>query len=117
MISKDITAKTKVGDETREATMVYNVGEDVHEDIEMFGEKSVHDGFTDDLIIALQGKMRACLTQGMGQEEIVNFLAGWKPGVTLTRSVDPVAELIRRYKAGEMSDEDKAKLVAELGLG
>ena len=102
-------AKTKVGDESKEATVFVDIGEDLEDAIKRFGEAVVLSNFQASATITAQAAVRRYLTANKSQEEIVKLMAAWKPGVTIQRVSDPVAAFKAKF-AGMTPEEQIAAL-------
>lgn len=110
----EITAKKQVNGEDRAATIAADLGENLNDAVAKFGEEVVFSNFKQSAKITAQAAMRRMLEAGSDQDAVANKMAAWKPGVTLDRSIDPVAAL--KAKMATMSKADKAELLKELGL-
>ena len=102
-------AKTKVGDESKEATVFIDVGEDLEDSIKRFGEAVVLSNFQASATITAQAAIRRYLVANKTQEEIVKLMAAWKPGVAIQRVSDPVAAFKAKF-AGMTPEEQIAAL-------
>lgn len=107
-MAHEITAKK--GDVS--ASILYDFGEDVDEAIEKFGGDVVYSGFCKSSIIVAQAAIRRYLETGASEEQIQEKLADWKPGVAMTRVVDPVGAILNKF--GDMSDEEQGALIDKL---
>ena len=105
-------AKTKVGDENKEATVFIDIGEDLEDSIKRFGEAVVLSNFQASATITAQAAVRRYLTANKSQEEIVKLMAAWKPGVAIQRVSDPVAAF--KAKFAGMSVEDQIAALNDL---
>ena len=94
------------------ATIEYDFGTDLHAMIEKFGEDVVFSNARQAMKITAQAAMRRLLKAGKDQASIQETLNGWKPGVQLERTVDPVANFKNKF-AG-MDEDAKKALIAEL---
>lgn len=95
-----------------EVEVAFDFGDDLQSAIQICGEEAVFDHYVRAARIALQGILRRYIEAGKSDEEIAEAIAGWKPGTTLERQVDPVAMLVGKF--GKMSAEEQAALLARL---
>ena len=108
-----ITAKKKIGDEDKEATISFDFGENLEEASSKFGADVVFMNFRASAKITAQAAMRRYLEAGLSAEQVAEKMAAWKPGVALERAaIDPVKAI--KAKWGEMSKEEKQALLASL---
>ena len=110
----EITAKKQVDGEDRSATIVADLGENLKDAVAKFGEEVVLSNFKQSAKITAQSAVRRMLEQNLDQKAIADKMASWKPGVTLDRSVDPVAALKARMTT--MTKAEKQELLKELGI-
>ena len=110
----EITANKNVDGEDRSATIVADVGDNCQDAIAKFGEEVVYTNYKRAVIITAQAAIRRFLETGTSQDEITNKMAGWKPGVALDRSVDPIEAIKNRTK--DMTQEEKEEMARKLGL-
>jgi len=68
----------------REATVEYNIGEDLNEAINLFGDAVVYSAFKQSAVIDVQAVIRRMLEAGKSEEEIQNYLSSYKLGVRTT---------------------------------
>lgn len=104
-VQKDAEGKAIV----KSAQVTTQFGETAEESIQMFGGDVVNSNFRANAIITLQGAIRRFLGQGKSQEEITTLLSGWKPGVSVDKSIDPVVAMKAKL-AGMDADARKALL-------
>lgn len=108
----EITATKTVDGEEKSATIVTDLGADLRDAVTKFGEEVIYTNYKRAVTITAQAAIRRMLEAGSTQEVISDKMAGWKPGVALDRSVDPVAALKARMSS--MSDADKKALLDQL---
>ena len=108
----EISAKKKINDVDKVATITYDFGENLNDMTSKFGEEVVFTNARGSFKITAQAAMRRYLAAGLDEGAIQEKMAMWKPGVALERSVDPVASLIRSWDT--MSDEKKAEVMKKL---
>ncbi len=108
----EVTAKKKIGDDAREATISVEFGETVEESIEAFTGDVVNSNFIQSAKITAQAAMRRLLELGKSQEEIAATMAEWKPGVQLQRSSDPAAAMLGKFAS--MTQDEQAQFIQEL---
>lgn len=111
-MATEITARKEVNGEKKEVTIVTDLGENLADAVAKFGEDVVFSNFCQSAVITAQAAMRRGLEKGKTNEEIVGYMAGWKPGVQLQRQVDPLGALLSRVD--KMSDEEKAAIIEQL---
>lgn len=106
----EVSAKApKVG---KEATIMVDLGDNVQDAIDRFGDEVVFSNYQANVKITVQGGIRRYLESGLSQDEIQAKFDGYKPGVTLERVVDPVAALASKF--AKMSPEEQAAAFADL---
>ena len=108
----EIKAKKVIGDETKEAVIYYDFGENLEQALDLFDEKVIFSNFRASVKITAQAAIRRYLEAGKSAEEITELMKTWKPGVALERKSDPVAAF--KAKFASMSEADKVKALAEL---
>ena len=108
----EITATKQIGDVEKSATIAFDFGADVNAAIEKFGAEVVFSNFKRSAVITAQAAIRRYMEAGKTQEEIVEAMKAWAPGVSLERSIDPVKALQNRFAT--MSPEEQQALVAQL---
>ena len=108
----EIKAKKVIGDETKEAVIYYDFGENLEQALDLFDEKVIFSNFRASVKITAQAAIRRYLEAGKSAEEITELMKSWKPGVALERKSDPVAAF--KAKFASMSEADKIKALAEL---
>jgi len=108
----EIKAKKVIGDETKDAVVYYDFGENLEQALDLFDEKVIFSNFRASAKITAQAAMRRYLDAGKSGEEIAELMKNWKPGVALERKSDPVAAF--KAKFASMSEADKIKALAEL---
>jgi hypothetical protein len=108
-----VTASKRVGDEDREAEIMYNFGSNIEEAIELFGADVVFTNFRVAGKIALQARMRSRIEKGQDVSELATL---WKPGIQLERTpVNPVTAAKNAY--ANMTPEERAAFLEELKAG
>jgi len=108
----EIVSKKKIGDETKVAVINYDFGKDIAEMIKKFGEDVVFTNARGSFKITAQSVMRRYLESGLDEKAIAEKMSGWKPGVTLERTIDPVAVLMSKW--GSMSEEERSDVLKKL---
>ena len=112
MSEVEIKAKKKIGDEEIEAVISLDLGEDLEDAITKFGEGVVFSNFQASAKITAQAAMRRYMDAKKSPEEITVLMAEWKPGVTVKRTKDPVADFKAKFAA--MNAEEQKAAIAEL---
>ena len=112
MSQVEIKAKKVIGDESKEAVIYYDFGNNLEGALELFDEKVIFSNFVASVKITAQSAMRRYLEAGKTADEITALMKDWKPGVAIARRSDPIAAF--RAKFANMSKEDKVKALAEL---
>ena len=107
-----ITAKKKIGDEERSATITYDFGDDLKEMTEKFGEQVVYTNAKGSMVITAQSGMRRLLEKGTPESEIQAKMAMWRPGVAMERTVDVVGSFITQW--GDKSPEERQEILKRL---
>jgi len=108
-VSAELTAKN--GNEAKSASAKMNVGENLEELGNQFGQEVVYSHARRSIVIAMQTSIRGMLEQGKTEHEIQAAMAEWRPGVKrpAKTAMDRVREEISR-----MSPEDKKRILKEL---
>jgi hypothetical protein len=107
-----ISAKKQIDNEEKSAVINYDFGETLEEASKMFGAEVVFTNFRANAKITAQAAIRRMLEKGMTQEQIQEKMAGWKPGVAIDTSVDPLTAMMAKYAT--MSPEDQKKFIEDL---
>jgi hypothetical protein len=114
-MATEVTAKKKIGDVDKAATIAYDFGENLKDMIAKFGEEVVFTNARGSFVITAQAAMRRYLEGGKSAEEVSAIMASWKPGVALARQVDPVASLVAQW--GSYSPEKQQEILKKLRAG
>ena len=112
MALTQITAKKKIGDIVKEASINYDFGNSLEEMTKKFGAEVVFSNARGSFIITGQAAMRRYLETGKNPKEIADLMGTWKPGVALARVVDPVAAITSAWRS--MTPEQKAEVIKTL---
>lgn len=100
------------------ATVNYNIGDNLEENVQIFGAEVVNSGFVGGLVIDVQSVVGSCLKKGLSQEECQRVVDSWKPGVGGGRGAVIVTETAMVNAFAKMSPEEQkahlAKLQAQL---
>ena len=107
-----IKASKRINDEEKSVEVQFDFGGSVEAAVEKFGAEVVYSNFTRASVITAQAAMRRMLETGKGQEEIQAAMNSWKPGVSIERTVDPVASVLGKF--GSMSPEEQKALIKQL---
>jgi len=107
-----IKASKKCNGEEKSVQIEFDFGGSVEAAIDRFGADVVYSNFTRASVITAQSIIRRMMETGKGQEEIQEFMAAWKPGVSIERTVDPVASVLGKF--GSMSPEEQKALIKQL---
>lgn len=108
----EIRASKKIGDDELEATVQYDFGGSLAAATEKFGEEVVYSNFVRASVVTAQAAIRRMLETGKSGEEIQAAMESWRPGVTLERTVDPVAAVLGKF--GTMTQEEQMALIQQL---
>jgi len=113
----DVTAKLK--DSDRAITIPFNFGANLDEAVELYGEDVVFQKYRQAAVVDLQAAIRRHLqpdAEGKSKtdEEIITALSEWKPGLVTRTRKSPKEKALEALQ--KMSEEDRAALMAELGL-
>ena len=100
----EVKAKAPKKD-NKEAIVTVDIGENVQEAIEKFGEAVVFSNYSIGVRLAIQANMRRYLEAGLSQEDIQKKFEGYKPGVAMERVADPLAAAARALE--KMSDTER----------
>jgi len=114
-MATEITAKKKIGEVDKVATIVVDFGEKLADMVAKFGEDVVFTNARGSFVITAQAAIRRYIEAGKSQEEISSLMASWKPGVALARTVDPVASLVSQWSS--YSPEKQQEILRQLKAG
>lgn len=96
----------------KEAVIFIDFGADVNDAVAKFGAEVVFSNFKRSATITAQAALRRLMEANKTQEEITTAMAGWKPGVSLERSFDPVKALTNKFAT--MTPEEQNKIIEDL---
>lgn len=124
MTVREISAKAGTEDDAPSATVRYDLGDNLDEAVELFGADVVYRRFVAAATIDIQAMIRRGLTRTEGegdakkpapmtQEELQAAVSEWKPGQTKPRKSKGEKAL---DAFNELSDEEKAELLKQLGV-
>lgn len=94
------------------ASFNFSVGENLDEDVEMYGEDTVRDLWLRQAVVKAQSAIRRELQNGTHPEDIAEQLGGWRPDITHTTTKDPKTSIKQDFK--KLSGEERAELLALL---
>lgn len=108
--------KTSIGrdGEGRSITVQYDFGDNLSEMVKLFGEAVVYNHALDNMVIALQAKVRGAMKGTEKREpasdpEIVKMTAEWKPAIG--RTIDPAKQIAdMKAKIARLTPEQLAEL-------
>lgn len=109
------TADVEGHEERLEGRFNFQIGENIQEDIEMFGEDVIRDMWTRAATVKAQAAIRRELENGTHPDDIPEALSDWRPDVQHTTQKDP--KLTIKQKFAQLSDEERAEVLAALGAG
>ena len=108
-----ITEITAVDPKTQKsATVTYDFGENTSDAVGKFGDEVVFSNFVGKSVITVQAIIRRMLRAGNSQDEISEVIKGWKPGVAIERTFDPLSATLKRFE--DMTPEEQKKFLADL---
>jgi len=110
----EIKAQVKIGDESKEAVIFKDLGDDMPDAIDQFGDNVVFTNFRSSAKITAQSAIRRYLKAGKSQDEITVLMAAWKPGIAIERISDPVAAF--KAKFAVMTPKEQAAALEDLKL-
>lgn len=90
----------------------FAVGENLQEDIEIFGEEIVREFWLRSAVIKGQSAIRRELESGTHPDDIAEVLADWRPDVQHTAQKDPKASVMQNFN--KLTDEEKQELLGQL---
>lgn len=123
MSAIEVTARKPNPDgDDREVTVSYDFGDNLSEMVDLYGEDVSYNRAKASMVIDLQARLRAWMTDNLDKEgnvvskakdddEIIGLAAEWKPGIKKISRKSPKEKLLDMLK--EMSPEDRAKFLAE----
>lgn len=115
-----VSATAKIKDENgnlkEEVTeeVSYDFGSDLDDAVERFGADVVFTNFKQSATIALQGRMRAHIQQGLRGDDLQAKVDEWRPGIKTVTRKSP-SEKVKDLLAGK-SPEEIANILREAGL-
>ena len=95
-----------------EVTVTYDFGVDLDAMIALVGKDVVFTNARANFKITLQGLIRRYIAAGKNAAEIAETVAGWKPGMQMERTVDPLGAA--RRAMGSMDEDEKAAFIESL---
>ena len=98
-----------------EVTVTYDFGSDLAAMRTLVGDDVVFTNARANFKITLQGLIRRYLAAGKSATEIAETVAGWKPGMQMERTVDPLGAA--RRAMGNMDDDAKQAFIDSLLAG
>lgn len=110
MANIEITAQKKDG--SRTVSAFYDFGDNLDEMKEKFGDEVVFTNARANMKITAQSIIRRGIDKEESDEAIQETLAGWKPGVAIQKSSDPLAAALRVLKG--KSAEEQAEYIKQL---
>jgi len=117
---KKVSATAKIKDEggnvVEEVTeeVNYDFGSNLDEAVQKFGAEVVFTNFKQSATIALQGRMRAHISQGARGTDLQAKVDEWKPGVKSMTRKSP-SDKVKDLLSGK-SPEEIAKILQEAGI-
>lgn len=100
------------------ATVNYTIGDNLEENVKLFGAEVVNSGFIGGLIINIQSVVGSCLKKGLSADECQRVVDSWKPGIGGSRGAVAVTETAMVNAFAKMTPEEQkahlAKLQAQL---
>lgn len=121
LIQKDENGKPVLDDEGKEIEVEvpikvnYDFGDNLAEMQVEFKEEAVFHHAKSSMTVALQSALRSWISQGLSQTEIEQKLTTWEMPTGKPRGRSKIERLAEQL--GEMSKEDRDKVLEELGLG
>lgn len=110
MAKEKVSAKTKLEDGTVvSGEFEYDFGNDLKDAVSKFGDQIVFGYFRAHAVVQAQAGARRCLES---KSDLKAWAAGWKPGVSTPRIVDPIAAAKAAY--AKMDPAAKAAFLAQL---
>jgi len=107
-----VTAKKRINDEDKSATVEYDFGADMDGAVKLMGKDVVYAQYLAQATVRLQAIMRTALEAGKDQKEITAIVAGWKPGTKISIAKDPKAAFMAAF--GKMTPAEKKAAIASL---
>ena len=96
----------------REVEVMIDLGENLQDATEKFGEEVVYTNFKASAVITAQAACRRYMEKGLDDDAIQSKLSAWKPGVAAERVADPMSSIMSKFNS--LSAEDKAATLAKL---
>jgi len=98
--------------ERLEGQFNFSVGENIQEDVEMFGEDTVRDMWLRQAVVKAQAAVRREIENGTHPDDIPEALSDWRPDVQHTGKKDPKLEIRTKFKS--LPAEEREALLAEI---
>ncbi len=94
------------------ASMTHNGPASAAEAIEMYGDDVVLTNFIGNIRVTAQGAMRRMIEKRMKVDEIAERMKPWRPGIALSRDVDPEQAFLAKYRVAD--PKEKKRMLALL---
>ena len=89
------------------AQMEFNGPETGAEAIEMFGDEVVLTNFIGNIRVTAQGAMRRMIEKRMKIGEISERMKTWRPGIALSRDIDPEQAFLAKYRSSDPKERKR----------
>ena len=109
MAEQTVSAKIKTG---ATASVKFDFGDSLSDMVDNFTEDVITSNFKANAIIGLQAFIRRQLTLDKTEEEILELVLAWKPGIKASRASDPIGTLLK--KTDNMDVTQIEDLIAQL---
>jgi hypothetical protein len=103
-------------DGARTIDLEYDFGTNMDESIAKFSEEVIHASFVKQAKVVLQARVRDLMKAGKTDDEIKEAITQWVPGIRQPRAAAATTVDKLMKAVGKMSAEDKAKIMAALGI-
>lgn len=105
------TANLKTG-ETHEIEIDYDFGNDLSHMVSLFGEEVVYHHARANMVISVQGALRAWMKQDFSDEQIYKSLRDWQMPHKKSRGLPALDKIKRQLE--RLSDADREALLSQL---
>lgn len=111
---EEVKAKVTQGDAVVEVICSVDLGENLEDAIERFGEECIYEQYRANAKIKAQAVIRSLLNQGKTPDEVMAEMADWNPTVKREGRGGFNAETAMKKRFATMSPDERAAYLQEL---
>lgn len=112
MLTIKATGKPEGAEERVEGSIDFEVGNNVNEAVEKFGEELIFEFFKRALIVKAQAAIRREIENGTHPNDLQQVLGTWDPAQTHTVRRDPKSSILKDFSA--LSEEERMEILNAL---